>query len=191
MDLFKWFSKSGCNCKRLLTLKNISHILAVHLTFDAFICYKRNSGEDFAEHLQMGLEELGIHTFLDIKDIPEKFRGTDEWTTTRDNALIESKNFLLIITAGFELSVEIKKELSLARKSADKKFIYLRHCDLRPHLKITLDTEELDLGKQQQIIFETKQELLRKAVTVLKEHKMPTTTSNDKDLFDKQLEGIL
>jgi len=161
------------------------------LTFDAFVCYKRNSGEDFAEHLKVGLEELGIHTFLDTKDIPAKFKGTDEWTTARDNALNESKNFLLIITAGFELSPEIKKELSLARKSVDKKFIYFRYCDLRPYLKIILDSEELDLGKQQQVVFETKHDLLRKAVTVLIDHELPNVTSNDKELFDKQLDDIL
>jgi len=160
------------------------------MSFEAFICYKRNSGEDFAEHLKTGLEELGIHTFLDLKDIPEKFKGTDDWTSTRDKALVESQNIILVITVGFELSAEIKKELSLARKFLDKKFVYFRHCDLYPYLKITLENEELDLGKQQQIAFTSKYDLLRKAVTVLKDHKIPTT-ANDRELFDKQLEGVL
>ncbi len=161
------------------------------MSFDAFICYKRNSGEDFAEHLKAGLEEIGIRTFLDIKDIPEKFRGTEEWAAARDKALIESKTFLLIITAGFDLSVEIKNELSLARKHTNKEFVYFRYKDLLPYLKIILDDNELDLGKQQQITFDTKHDLLRKAITVLKEHRMPTIVYNDKELFDKQLEGIL
>lgn len=144
--------------------------------FDAFICYKRNSGEDFAEHLKKGLEELGVHAFLDIRDIPEKFRGTQEWIDTRDRAVTESKTFLLIITPGFDKSPEIRKELSLARKYEDKEFLYFRHKDLTPNLRIMLDDEELDMAKQQQVPFDTKHELLRKAHSILIEGQKAATT---------------
>lgn len=62
------------------------------MTFDAFICYKRDTAEDFATHLKKGLEGNGIHAFLDITDIPKKFRGIAEWTDARDAAVVESKN---------------------------------------------------------------------------------------------------
>jgi hypothetical protein len=155
------------------------------MPFDVFICYKRNSGEDLAEHLKAGLEEWGIHAFLDTKDINEKFKGTEDWTKTRDRAVIESKRFLLVITAGFELSPEIKKELSLAREYANKEFVYFRHKDLKPNLKIILNNGELDLGKQQQTPFETKQELLRKAHSILMEsqkvyHTLDTALTGDR-----------
>jgi len=161
------------------------------IPFDVFICYKRVSGEDFAEHLKAGLEELGVRTFLDTKDIPEKFKGTEKWTDARDKAVVESKTFLLILTPGFELSPEIKKELSLARKYANKEFVYFRHRDLTPSIKIILENEELDLRKQQQISFDTKNDLLRKAYRVLIEgNKAPGTISNasekttDKKILD-------
>jgi len=146
--------------------------------FDAFICYKRNSGEDFAEHLKRGLEELGVHTFLDTKDIPGKFKGTQKWIDMRDKAVVESKVLLLVITPGFDKSLEIRKELSLARKDEEKEFVYFRHKDLAPNLKIVLVNEELDLAKQQQVPFDTKHELLRKAHSILIEGQGVPTTLN-------------
>lgn len=137
------------------------------MSFDAFICYKRLSAQDFAEILKKSLEEFGVQAFLDIKDIPTKFKGTDEWTKVRDSAVIESKTFIFIITAGFDLSPEIKKELSLARKYPDKQFIYFRHKVLKPNLKIVLDDEELDFGKQNQVSFDTEYDLVRKAHSIL------------------------
>jgi hypothetical protein len=138
------------------------------ISFEAFICYKRDTAEDFAEHLKTGLEISGIHTFLDTKDIPNKFRGKEEWTDAINGAIVESRTFLLIITAGFESSSEIRRELSLARESAERKFVYFRHKDLAHHIKIDLDNEELDIGKQQQLPFDTKQDLLRQALRILK-----------------------
>jgi hypothetical protein len=160
------------------------------MTYQAFICYKRNTAEDFATHLKKGLEEAGIPAFLDITDIPEKFAGTQEWATTRDNAINESKYFIFIITQSFDISTEIKKELTMARRSNDKQFIYFRHADLSSYLTIDLDGQVLDLGKQQQVIFNTKHELLRNAITVIKEGKIPDAISSDKELFEKQLEDF-
>jgi len=144
-----------------------------------FICYKRLSAQDFAETLKKSLEESGVHAFLDTKDIPNKFRGTEEWTKARDKAVIESKTFVFIITAGFDLSPEIKKELSLARKYANKEFVYFRHESLPPNLKIVLDTEELDLGKQNQVSFITTNDLVRKAYNILIDGQDVSTLSNE------------
>jgi hypothetical protein len=137
--------------------------------FDAFICYKRLSAEDFAETLKKSLEEFGVHTFLDIQDIPTKFKGTAEWEKARDAAVVGCRIFVLILTAGFELSSEIKKELTLARKCGNKEFVYFRHKSLKPNLKIALNGEELDIGKQQQVSFGTENDLVRKAHSIIVE----------------------
>jgi TIR domain len=134
--------------------------------FDIFICHKKSSGKDFAEHLKSGLEELGYHSFLDSKDIPKMVDGKEEWMKIRDNALKESKVFILIITPGFDLSPEVIKEIELARKLG-KQFIYFRHRDLARKIIIDLQTEKVDLGKQEQVSFETKEELLRLTHNIL------------------------
>lgn len=136
-------------------------------SFDVFICYKKSSGKDFAEHLKAGLEELGLHSFLDSKDLPQMVDGTEEWSKTRDQALEESKTFLLLITPGFDLSPEVIKELGLARKMGKREFIYFRHRDLGRKIVLDLETGKVDLGKQQQVSFESKEELLRLAYNIL------------------------
>jgi hypothetical protein len=136
--------------------------------FDVFICHKKSSGKDFAEHLKAGLEELGYHAFLDSKDIPKTTDGKTEWIQIRDNALKESKTFILLITPGFDLSQEVKSELKLARAQGDKQFIYFRHRDLGRKIIVDLDSEKVDLGRQEQVSFETKEELLRLAHGILR-----------------------
>jgi tetratricopeptide (TPR) repeat protein len=135
--------------------------------FDVFLCYKRTSGKDFADHLKIGLEELGFHTFIDTKDIPKMVVGEEEWAKTRDKALEESRFFILIMTPGFELSSEVIKELNLARKQAGKTFIYFCHSNTATKVVIRLENEVLDIGKQEQVFFETKEELLRLAHDIL------------------------
>ncbi len=149
--------------------------------FQVFICYRRDTGEDFAEHLKIGLEKFGIRAFLDIKDIPEKFKGTEKWVDIRDNAIRESQTFLLIVTPGFCESSEVKKELN-AGVSIDKYIVCFRHKDMHSNLRIDLKNKEIDLSKLQQIVFDTKQDLLRKAHRILVEEKNnspPAETVNE------------
>jgi hypothetical protein len=136
-------------------------------TFEIFICHKKSSGKDFAEHLKSGLEELGYHSFLDSKDIPKTTDGKEEWVAIRDQALKESRTFILIITPGFDLSQEVKNELELARSLGNKQFIYFRHRDLGRKIIIDLQSEKVDLGRQEQVSFENKEELLRLAHGIL------------------------
>jgi len=135
--------------------------------FDVFLCYKKSSGKDFADHLKAGLEELGFHTFLDSKDIPQITAKCEQWDQIRDKALIESPVFILLMTPGFELSSEVVKELSMARKIGDKKFIFFRIRSMGRKFLIKLDTEVFETGKQEQVSFETKEELLRLAHDIL------------------------
>ena len=147
--------------------------------FDVFICYKKSSGKDYADHLRSGLEELGLRSFIDSKDIPQKVDGREEWKSIRDKALGESKTFILIITPGFDLSAEVRNELSLARKTGNKTFIYFRHRDLGRRIVVDLDTEKVDLGRQQQVSFESKEELLRLAYNILLRDQIPVAVSSE------------
>jgi hypothetical protein len=135
--------------------------------FDVFICHKKSSGKDFADHLKAGLEELGYHSFLDSKDIPKVTDGRQEWVEIRNQALKESNTFILIITPGFDLSQEVKNELKMARTLSNKQFLYFRHRDLGRKIIVDLEEEKVDLGKQEQVSFETKEELLRLAHGIL------------------------
>jgi hypothetical protein len=139
--------------------------------FDIFICHKKSSGKDFADHLKVGLEELGYHSFLDSKDIPKMTDGYEEWVEIRNQALKDSKVFILLITPGFDLSGEVLKEISLAREIGGKKFLYFRHRDLGRKIILNLEREKVDLGKQEQVSFENKEELLRLANGILLQNK--------------------
>ena len=142
-----------------------------HRPFDIFLCHKKSSGKDFADHLKSGLEELGYHTFLDSKDIPKMTDGTEEWIQIRDQALSESKVFILLITPGFNLSAEVLKEIRSAREFGGKKFLYFRHRDLGRKIVLDLEGKKVDLGRQEQVSFENKEELLRLAHGILLQNK--------------------
>ncbi len=135
--------------------------------FHVFICYKKSSGKDFADHLKAGLEEFGLHTFLDSNDIPRAVEGQEEWATDRNRAIKESKFFILIMTPGFEKSSEVLKEIQLARESGDKRFIYFRYRSMGRKIVIPLSTGQVDISKQEQVSFETKEEILRLAINIV------------------------
>ena len=135
--------------------------------FDVFLCYKKSSGKDYADHLKSGLEELGLHTFEDCKDIPLTVNTEEGWACDRDKALEESKYFVLIMTPGFELSSEVVKEIGMARKQGNKTFVFFRHRSLGRKIVVNLGTEILDIGKLEQVSFENKEELLRLAHSIL------------------------
>ena len=135
--------------------------------FNVFLCYKKSTGKDFADHLKSGLEESGIHTFLDSKDIPHGVEGDEGWAKIRDQALLESKYFVLVMTPGFNLSSEVLKEVFMARKQANKTFVFFRLRTMGRKTVLKLMNEELDIGRLEQVSFETKEELLRLAHSIL------------------------
>ncbi len=142
-----------------------------HKVFEVFLCYKKSSGKDYADHLKSGLEEVGLHTFEDCKDIPSTVTTEEGWSKIRDQALAESKYFVLLMTHGFDLSSEVVKEIAMARKQANKTFIFFRHRSMGRKIIVNLDDEVLDIGKLEQVSFETKEELLRLAINILKNGK--------------------
>lgn len=144
-----------------------STITAGSKPFQVFLCYKKSSAKDFADHLKAGLEELGLHTFIDSKDIPRIVEGQEEWTRFRDKALEESKFFVLIMTPGFHLSTEVVKEIDMARKQVNKTFIFFRHRNMGRKIVVNFANDSLDIGKLEQVSFESQEELLRLAVNLL------------------------
>ncbi len=141
--------------------------------FDVFLCYKKSSGKDYADHLKAGLEELGLHTFEDCKDIPQTVDTEEGWACSRDKALEESKYFVLIMTPGFDLSREVTNEIRMARKQTNKIFVYFRHRSMGRNIIVNLGDEAFDIGKLEQVSFETKEELLRLAHGILLKAKTP------------------
>jgi hypothetical protein len=134
-------------------------------SFNVFICHKKSSGKDFADHLKNGLEELGYHSFLDSKDIPKIVDG-DGWREIRDRALKESKIVIIILTPGLTLSQEVINEFAMAREM-HKKFLFFRPRELGRKFVFNLPNEYLDLSEKEQVSFETKEELLRLAHGIL------------------------
>jgi hypothetical protein len=141
--------------------------------FDVFLCYKKSSGKDYADHLKTGLEELGLHTFQDCKDIPQTVDTEEGWACSRDKALQESKYFVLIMTPGFDLSREVANEIGMARKQTNKTFVYFRHRSMGRNIVVNLEDEVFDIGKLEQVSFETKEEFLRLAHNILLKAKTP------------------
>jgi hypothetical protein len=141
--------------------------------FIVFLCYKKSSGKDYADHLKSGLEELGLHTFEDCKDIPRTVETEEGWACDRDKALEESRYFVLVMTPGFNLSSEVVKEIGMARKQANKTFVFFRHRSMERNIVVNLGDEVLDIGKLEQVSFENKEELLRLAHDILLKSKTP------------------
>jgi len=139
--------------------------------FDVFLCYKKSSGKDFADHLKSGLEELGFHTFEDCKDIPRTVDTEEGWAFVRDKALEQSRYFVLIMTPGFELSSEVVKEIGVARKQPNKTFVFFRLRNMKRNIVVNLGDEKFDIGKLEQVSFDSKEELLRLANDILLKHR--------------------
>jgi len=137
--------------------------------YDIFIAYYRDTASDFAKHLHRGLSKNKYKPFIDIIDIPNTIKkDTDKWFKYRDNALLNSKYFAIILTEGCELSPQLKKEINLAfGQSLITKLLY-KHADLPSDLSIDCEGIKLNLKEYQYTTFETSEELLR---SVLKEFK--------------------
>jgi hypothetical protein len=149
-----------------MTLKSTDNVVDAK-PFDVFLCYKKSSGRDFADHLKSGLEESGLHTFEDCRDIPQTVDTEDGWACVRDKALEQCKYFVLIMTPGFNLSSEVIKEIRMARKIGNKIFVYFRHRSMGRNITVNLGDETLDIGKLEQVSFESKEELIRLAHSIL------------------------
>ena len=119
------------------------------MKFDVFICYKQDTGDDFADRLWNGLRDREIFAFLDVEDIPKRFKGTDKWWKFRDQAIRHCNVFLMIVTDGFEKSDEIRKEITLAN-AEEKDLMCMMEKGLRPNVQTALLLQNVELRDLQQ-----------------------------------------
>ncbi len=140
------------------------------MKYRVFICYKKTTAEDYALSLRMALEEFRISAFLDVRDIPKRFKGTGKWWEYRDQAIRDCETFLMIVTRGFKRSHEIIREITLALDE-EKEFMCLRRRNLKTDIPIDLPKKDINLRDFQQIPFETRGELLRSVLDNLIEPK--------------------
>jgi hypothetical protein len=67
----------------------------------------------------------------------------------------------------------VANEIGMARKQSNKTFVYFRHRSMGRNIVVNLGKEVLDIGKLEQVSFETKEELLRLAHNILLNAKSP------------------
>jgi hypothetical protein len=80
--------------------------------YDFFISYFSGTGATFAKYLKDHSEEIGSRTaFLDKEDIPKKINeNMPEWRSCIDQAIRNSKTFMLIMTRRFNERREVIRE---------------------------------------------------------------------------------
>lgn len=140
------------------------------MSYDVFISYYSGSGKDFARYLKKYLMDFSLTSFLDEEDIPKSIQeNTDEWRNYIDGAIKKSRNFILIMTLGFNKRKEIIRELKLSLYSNQKKY-FLKHEDVGvSDLVVETDdeTKAINLSKYEYIQFGNEIDLLRKVVSAL------------------------
>lgn len=140
------------------------------MKYEVFICYRQDTGDDFASRLWNGLKDRDISAFLDVEDIPKRYKGTDKWREFRNQAICDCNVFLMIVTDGFEKSDEIRKEIVLAN-AEERDFMCMIEKGLPPNVQTTLLHQNVELRDLQQIPFSTPGELLRSVLKNYNEQK--------------------
>ena len=156
--------------------------------FDVFISYYRKTGIDFAKYLKDGLEDLGHSAFLDIRDIPKSVTdGSDKWYKYRDEALLSSDKFILVMTIGFDKRPEVLHELKLAM---DKRLeiIYFKHEELPYDIEFMIEGRKINLSNYPLNTFYNSPDLLRKTAEILKK---PYSTPLVKIVFEDMVKKYI
>jgi hypothetical protein len=128
--------------------------------FDVFICYKRFSAEEMAHTLRSALKDYDITAFIDTIEIPKEYEFTEKWWQYRDQAIVSCGTFLMLVTAGFEKSKEIAKEIKIARDN-HKTIMFFRWSKLSTEMLIDLGDEIFNTKDLQQIPFDSSGMLVR------------------------------
>jgi hypothetical protein len=71
------------------------------------------------------------------------------------------------MTPGFDLSHAVANEIRMVRKQTNKVFVYFRHRSMDRKIVVNFGDEFFDIGKLEQVSFETKEELLGLAHSIL------------------------
>jgi len=141
---------------------------AEEVHYSVTISYYQRTGSEFANHLKDGLEDVGIKTFLDARDIPKTVEsGSDKWRSYINRAIIESNKFILIMTFGFNTRNEVIRELVFSWNNK-KDVILCKDINLpKDQMIIRMEGKEIDLSELEYILFTDKEDLLRKVGGIL------------------------
>ena len=111
--------------------------------YDFFISYYSGTGATFAKYLKEHSKDIGnLNAFLDIENIPKKITNdTNEWRSYIDQAIENSKIFLLIMTRRFNERREVIREYWKAKDCKIPMLLFKQK---------TLDAEDLcsDIGSE-------------------------------------------
>ena len=130
------------------------------MSFEVFICYKKLTGTELAEGLKEALWEIGkIKAFVASKDIPTEAEYSKEWKAVRNQAILECRTFVMLVTYGFENSPEIIEEIKLARHTPERKYMVFRWKKRDHDISVNLGNEVLPLQKFNQMPFSNLGEL--------------------------------
>jgi len=121
-----------------------------------FISYETTTGLSYASNLKKALEKVGISAFVANEDIQ---RGTPDRRVI-DDAILDCKYFVVVMTIVAVWSDEIRREIELANKLG-KNIIPCKPCTVGRVLTKTLPI----VGDLQQIDFESKEHLADQVVT--------------------------
>jgi len=126
---------------------------------------------DYAKHLAEGLKDFNFDAFLDVANIPDTIINySDSWREIRDEALVSSELFILIMTRGFEKAPEVLYEMQLSDDNNVEKLLMKRKRLGYTDLKVKFENGgEYDLSECPILSFMDQWDLLRQVLDVLNE----------------------
>lgn len=131
--------------------------------FDFFISYYSGTGASFAEHLWEHAKNFGRTAFLDRENIPKNVKEeTDDWRSHVDQGIEKSKNFVLIMTLGFNQRPEIRRELKVAFNKGINVFLFKKEDLDSEDLVMQTENGLTDFSKQEYTQFKNECDLLQK-----------------------------
>lgn len=84
-------------------------------SYDFCISYYSATAFHYAKHLKVHAKDFHRTAFLDREDIHGDINeDTDDWRFQIDRGIARSKNFILVMTLGFQDRPEIKREWKIA-----------------------------------------------------------------------------
>jgi hypothetical protein len=142
-------------------MKSVGYATEVSPCYDFFISYYHGTGFDFAKYLKDHVKDFNRTAFLDKSDIHTEVREqSDEWRAQIDEGITNSKNFVLLMTLGFNNRPEIKREWKKALASGSKCILFKKDNLRDQDLLMELDNEIIDFSKYNYSKFSDNCELL-------------------------------
>lgn len=154
--------------------------------YDLFISYYHGIGFVFAEYLKDHAKDFNRTAFLDRKDIREDIKEeSDEWRFQVDQGLAKSRNFILIMTLGFNNRPEIKREWKKAIENGTRCLLFKKDVLENHDLVMRIDGEEIDFSKYQYKSFNNSCDLLESVEARIRQASDPHEIKNSENKTQK------